>query len=277
MKGVVLITGASAGIGKATARRLLNEGYTVYGGARRVALMADLKQHGMRVLELDMIDEQSIAAAVQTVLSEQKRIDVLFNNAGFGMYGSIEEVSIDDARHQFEVNLFGLARLTQLVIPHMRAQKSGIIINNSSVGGKVYTPLSGWYYATKHALEGWSDCLRVELRQFGIRVVIIEPGLIHTEFGRHAIPSMQQKSGTGPYRGLAKAITRFQGATGEDGSKRKAGGSPPVVIARVVSRAIRAKRPKTRYAAGRIAKLSLFLRKHCSDRLFDRLIMMLLR
>lgn len=266
---VVLITGASAGIGKATAERLMREGCIVYGVARRVERMADLERQGVRVLRLDLTDEHSMIAVVGVILKEQKRIDVLFNNAGFGLYGSIEEVEIADARQQFEVNLFGLARLTQLVIPTMREQGAGMVINNSSIGGKLYSPLGGWYYATKHALEGWSDCLRIELQRFGIKVVIIEPGLIETEFGAFSNPLMERISGAGLYRELTASVIEQQAAA----VKRGGGASPPDVIARVVSRAMRARRPKTRYAAGRFAKLLLFARRWLSDRAYDRITM----
>lgn len=261
---VVLITGASAGIGKATAARLLREGHTVYGAARRLEPMAELTPHGLHTLSLDMTNEQSITRAVDTILNEQQRIDVLFNNAGLGVYASIEETEMDLVRHQFEVNLFGLARLTQLVTPQMRKQREGLIINNSSVGGKVYTLLGGWYYATKHALEGWSDCLRLELQQFGIHVVVVEPGLIKTEFGGIATPQMKRISGAGPYRELVNAMTSTR--------QRVPNLSPPDVIARVVSRAMRARRPRTRYAAGKLSRVALFMRRWCSDRIYDRLI-----
>lgn len=262
---VVLITGASAGIGQATAARLLHEGYIVYGAARRVDRMADLQRQGLHSLKLDVTDEHSMVEVVDTVIREQGRIDVLFNNAGFGLYGSIEEVAIDDARHQFEVNLFGLARLTQLIIPQMRKQGSGIIINNSSIGGKVYSPLGAWYYATKHALEGWSDCLRIELQQFGIKVVIIEPGLIKTEFGDLSRPRMEQISSNGPYKELAASMNRRHVTS----MKRDGGNSSPAVIARVVSQAMRARRPKTRYVAGKFARLFLSIRRWQSDRACD--------
>ena len=180
---IILITGASSGMGKETALRLIAEGHIVYGAARRVEKMLDLVEAGGHVLLMDVTDQAQVQAGIDRIIAEQGRIDVLVNNAGYGSYGSVEETPIDDARRQFDVNLFGLARLTQLVIPHMRERQSGKIINISSVGGKIYTPLGAWYHATKHALEGWSDCLRLELKPFGIDVVIVEPGLI--EFGEH--------------------------------------------------------------------------------------------
>ena len=268
MKKVVLITGASAGIGKESAMHLVSEGYTVYGAARRVEKMADLKEAGVRILKMDMVEEKSLVKAVNTVIKDEGRIDVLFNNAGFGLYGSVEETSMEDARYQLEVNIFGLARLTQLLIPHMREQKSGTIINTSSVGGKIYSPMGAWYYATKHALEGWSDCLRLELEQFGIHVVIVEPGLIETEFGEVMFEPFLRRSGNGPYKNFARAFEGYMQKL-----KEKPIGSHPSVIAKVISRALRAQKPKTRYAAGKFAPTLLFVRKLMSDRMYDKMVM----
>ena len=178
-----LVTGASAGIGKATVERLLEEGYHVYAAARRVDRMRDLEELGAVALEMDVTREEDVVAGVERIDGERGGVDILVNNAGFGLYGAVEDIPLDDARYQFEVNLFGAARLTQLVLPRMRERGAGRIVNVSSVGGKIYTPLGSWYYATKHALEGWSDALRWELKHFGIDVIIVEPGLIRTEFG----------------------------------------------------------------------------------------------
>src|SRR5512145_1253867 len=163
---VALVTGASSGIGEATALELLARGFVVYGAARRVARMQGIADRGGRILELDVTDDDSMRAAIDTILAERGRIDVLVNNAGYGSYGALEDVPIDEARRQFEVNVFGLARITQLVTPHMRAQRSGRIINISSIGGKFYEPFGAWYHATKFAVEGFSDSLRMELRPF---------------------------------------------------------------------------------------------------------------
>ncbi len=263
---VVLITGASSGIGKATAEKLLEEGYIVYGSARKTEELESIK--GIRALKLDMTDYASLEKAVEKVIHEQNRIDVLFNNAGYGQYGSVEETPIEDAKYQFDVNLFGLARLTQLVLPHMRKQKSGTIINTSSMGGKIYTPLGAWYHATKHALEGWSDCLRLEVKSFGIDVVIIEPGGIQTSWGSIAIKKMMSISGSGPYKKLMKASAERMKSTYEGQGSL----SPPSVIADVVSKAVASPRPKTRYVAGKYAKQLMFIRKYLGDRIFDRVI-----
>ena len=204
----VLITGASAGIGKETAKQLVEKGYVVYTAARRVENMEDLKDLGCVPLKMDITREEDIVAVVERIREEQGGVDILINNAGFGTQGSVEETTLDDARYQFDVNLFGLARLTQLVLPYMRENRFGKIVNISSVGGKIYVPLGGWYHATKHALEGWSDCLRTEVQQFGIDVVIIEPGAIGTEFNDVFVGPMLERSGDGPYKDLAHGLAK---------------------------------------------------------------------
>lgn len=263
-KGVVLITGASAGMGKATAELLLEKGYIVYGAARRVDKMKDLEVKGAKVLAMDVTDEKSMIDGVNQIIEEQGRIDVLFNNAGYGSYGAVEDVPLDEAKRQFEVNLFGLSRLTQLVLPHMRKQRSGKIINNSSMGGKVYTPLGAWYHATKHALEGYSDCLRFEVAQFGIDVVIIEPGSIESEWNDITLENVQKTSGHTAYAKMTKAFV--------DMSKRAPKSTSPKVIAEIVLRAIESKKPKTRYVAGQFAKPLIALRKLVSDRMYDGIL-----
>ena len=260
----VLITGASAGIGKATSKRLLEAGYTVYATARRVEQMRDLEDLGAIALKMDVTKEEELVACVEGINEVEGGVDILVNNAGFGLYGPMEDIPLDDARYQFEVNLFGLARLTQLVLPYMRKQHAGKIVNVSSIGGKMHAPLGSWYIATKHALEGWSDCLRFELKSFGVDVVVIEPGLIRTEFGNVAFEPMVERSAKSPYSDIVNRMT--------EGMDSYEGGSPPSVIAGTVLKAVRAKRPKTRYAAGQYAKAALLLRKLVSDRMFDRVI-----
>lgn len=260
---VILITGASSGIGKATAQLLLSRKHTVYVAARRIEAMNELQKLGAIALKMDITQDADIQAVVKRVLADQGHIDVLINNAGFGMYGAVEDTSIEDARYQFEVNLFGLARLTQLVLPAMRSEGKGRIINTSSMGGKIYTPLGAWYHATKHAVEGWSDCLRLEVAPFGIDVVIIEPGIIATEFGDVLTEPMLKRSGNGAYGPLAKKIA---GASGTSMS-------PPSVIAEAMLSAVEAKKPKTRYVAGKFAKMLILIRKYFGDRVYDKLIM----
>lgn len=263
-----LVTGASSGIGKAIAERLIADGYAVYVAARRVEQMRDLEARGAVALAMDITREADVSAAVERITAERGAVDVLINNAGFGLYGAVEDVALDDARYQFEVNLFGLARLTRAVLPAMRAKGAGTIVNISSMGGRIYTPLGAWYHATKHALEGWSDCLRLELAPFGIDVVIIEPGIIQTGFGDVLSGPMLAYSGDGPYGDFAHKIADATAASYAEG-----GGSPPSLIADVVARALRAKRPKTRYVAGKLARPLLMMRRLFGDRVFDRAIM----
>ena len=261
---VALVTGASSGIGKATAQRLLDDGLTVYVAARRVDKMQDLADAGAKVIAMDITKDDDIVAAVEQISSETGGVEVLINNAGYGQYGPVEETSVDKARYQFEVNLFGLARLTQMMLPAMRDKRSGLIINISSMGGKIYTPLGSWYHATKHALEGWSDCLRIELKPHGIDVVIIEPGLIDTGFGG-ALEHNFQSSENSAYQGI---IDKLMAA-----AKNAPAGSPPGVITNLVVRAINSSKPKTRYSAGKMGPSAIFMRWLLPDRWFDRMIM----
>ena len=208
-----LVTGASSGIGEATARRLAELGFTVYAGARRVERMAELESHGIRVLDLDVTDDASMTSAMDRILAETGRIDVLVNNAGYGSYGALEDVPLEEARRQFEVNVFGLARLIQLALPTMRAQGSGHIVNISSIGGKVYEAMGSWYHATKFAVEGLSDSLRLEVAPFGIRVVIIEPGAIRTEWSGIAADNAVERSSHTAYAKQAAQLASSYAAT----------------------------------------------------------------
>lgn len=269
---VALVTGASSGIGKETAKQLLQDGLVVYVAARRVEKMKDLEDLGAIALKMDVTKEEDVAEAIGTIKQQHGGVDVLVNNAGFGMYGAMEDTTIDDARYQFEVNLFGLARITQAVLPYMRQQRAGKIVNISSMGGKIYTPLGSWYHATKHAVEGWSDCLRLELAPFGIDVIIIEPGIITTEFGSVVAGPMLERSGSSAYANMAKAV-----ASATKSSYEQGGGSPPSVIAKTISKALKARKPKTRYAVGKYAKPLMFLRKWFGDRMFDRVVMSTVR
>ena len=266
---VALVTGASSGIGEETVKRLLRAGYVVYAGARRVDRMQPLAVLGARLLALDVTNEASIAAALQTVDQETGRIDVLINNAGYGSYGALEDVPLEEARRQFEVNIFGLARLTQLVIPTMRARRSGRIVNISSVGGKLGEPFGSWYHATKFALEGLSDSLRMELRQFGIDVVVIEPGAIVSEWNGIARAGLTKFSGDGAYRDSARAYVKFMESA--DHGRLP---SPPSVVAETIVKAVQARKPKTRYETGGGARMVLFLRRVLSDRAFDSMMLM---
>ena len=205
---VALVTGGSSGIGEHTARLLQEAGFTTYAVARRVERMQALADAGVTTFAMDVTDDASVTAGVARIVEEHGRVDLLVNNAGYGSYGAVEDVPIDEARRQFEVNVFGLARLTQLVTPHMRAQTSGRIINVSSIGGKFYEPLGAWYHATKFAVEGFSDSLRLELAPYGIRVVIIEPGPILTEWNEIARDSLVETSRGTAYEQQAEAVRR---------------------------------------------------------------------
>ena len=265
---VALVTGASSGIGEAAVRALLADGFRVFAAARRLDRMAPLAALGARLLPLDLIEEASIVAAMGEVEREAGRIDVLVNNAGLGFYGALEDVPLAEARRQFEVNLFGLARLCQLALPLMRRQGAGRIVNVSSVGGRFGEPFGAWYHASKYAVEGLSDCLRMELSPFGIDVVLIEPGTIRTEWSEMASESLERASGATAYAPYAK---RHLAMLARARASRVP--SDPEVVARTIARAATAARPRTRYPTGAAARPMLFLRRWLSDRLFDRMML----
>ena len=264
---VALVTGGSSGIGEATAVRVHELGFTTYAAARRTERMEHLTQSGIRPLAMDVSNEQSMRSGVEQILAETGRIDVLVNAAGYGSYGAVEDVPLDEARNQFEVNVFGAARLTQLVLPQMREQRSGTIVNITSMGGKIYTPLGAWYHATKHALEALSDCLRMELKPFGINVVVIEPGGIRTEWPAIAADKVRAVSGTGPYASQGNAVAT---SLASESTQRRS--SPPELIGKTIGKAVTARRPKTRYAIGYGAKPMIFLHEVLPDRAFDAFI-----
>jgi short-subunit dehydrogenase len=266
MKKVILITGASAGMGKEFARELYKDGHVVYGAARRVEKMDDLKAEGVKILSMDVTDEASMSNGVNEILKNEGRIDVLVNNAGFGSYGAIEDVSIADAKYQLDVNVFGAARLMQLVLPAMRKQHFGRIINISSIGGKMALPLGGWYHASKFALEALSDSLRNEVEPFGIDVVVIEPGGVKSEWFGIAMDNLDKNSTNSVYSNLIKAMASIR-----DNTEKK--NAEPQVIVDLVRKAINSKKPKTRYHGGYMAGIALFMRKILSDRAFDKMIL----
>ncbi len=261
---VALVTGASSGIGAATALKLKSLGYTVYAAARRVDRMRDLAKAGINVLALDVTDDASMQAGIDSIISMSGRIDVLVNNAGYGSYGAVEDVSLQEARTQFDVNVFGAVRLIQLVLPHMRRNRSGTIVNITSMGGKIHTPLGAWYHGTKFALEAISDCLRMEVQPFGIDVVVVEPGGIKTEWAGIAANKLLEVSGNGAYATQARPMA--ESMIGETSRERQ---SPPELIAETIGKAVTARRPKTRYAVGFGAKPMIFMRGLLSDRAFD--------
>ena len=261
---VAFVTGASTGIGYETAWKLAARGFTVYAGARRVEKMEPLIAHGVTVVALDVTSEESMTAAVEQVMGAHGRVDVLVNNAGYGSFGSLEEVELAEGRRQFDVNLFGLARMTQLVLPGMRAAGRGRIINVSSIGGQMYEPLGAWYHATKFAVEGMSDSLRIELKPHGIDVSIIEPSGTESEWGAISGDSLLATSGHGPYMDQAKVVAAALAST--VGSSMS---TPPDVIADAIVHAATSPRPKTRYPVGKGARAILLLRRLLPDRAFD--------
>jgi NAD(P)-dependent dehydrogenase (short-subunit alcohol dehydrogenase family) len=265
----VLITGCSSGIGRASALQLVRSGWKVYATARREEAIADLKDAGCQTLALDVTDEQSMRAAVDAVERAEGAVGVLINNAGYSQSGAIETVPLEAVRRQFETNVFGLVRLTQLVLPNMRAQRWGKIVNVGSMGGRLSFPGGGHYHATKHALEAISDALRFELRGFGIDVILLEPGLITTEFGEAATASMTQiaSSENDPYdhfNATVGAVTK--GAY--DGPMRLLGAGPERV-AKVIRRAISRRRPPARITITPSAKLTIWSRRLLTDRAWD--------
>ncbi len=262
---VALVTGASSGIGEAIALRLLDDGWTVYGAARRTDRLAAVADAGGHALALDVTDDAAMAATVATVVAAEGRIDALVNNAGYGSYGAVEDVPLDEARRQFEVNVFGLARMCQLVLPHMRAAGSGHIVNISSMGGRIFTPMGGWYHATKHAVEGLSDALRLEVAPFGIRVVVVQPGAIASEWADIAGDRLAETSADGPYAELAR---QFQAVL----DRAYADAASPAVVADAVHTALRSSNPRPRYAVPADAKINITARRLLPDRVFDRLV-----
>ena len=255
-------------MGKQTATTLIEQGHSVYGLARRVEKMQELVKKGGQALEVDVTKPTEIKQAIDYIVQKEGRVDILINNAGYAVYGAVEDVSLDDAKRQFEVNLFGLAEITKQVLPFMRKQKSGKIINISSMGGKMYTPLGAWYHASKHALEGWSDCLRLELKQFGIDVVIIEPGIISTEFSEVMSDPMVERAKGGPYREITQNLAK---ATAKNYSKENS--SPASIVSELIAKIVMSTNPKTRYAVGKFAKPMIFIRKFFGDMIFDKIIM----
>jgi len=266
---IAFVTGASSGIGEATALKLKDLGYTVYGAARRVERMQHLTKSGIQILAMDVTDDASMQEGINAIIAQSGRIDVLVNNAGYGAYGAVEDVPMAEARTQFDVNVFGAVRLIQLALPHMRAQRSGTIVNITSMGGKIHTPLGAWYHGTKFALEAISDCLRMEVQPFGIDVVVIEPGGIRTEWAGIAAEKLRQTSGHGPYAVQANAMA--ESMIGETSVKWQ---SPPQIVADTIAKAVTASKPKTRYAIGFGAKPMIFLRGILSDRAFDGMMRM---
>jgi len=266
----VLITGCSSGIGWVTAERLADVGCRVYATARDVEMIAPLERRGCLLLPLDVTDEDSMRSAVEEVERQEEAVGSLVNNAGYSQSGAVEAVPIDKVRSQFERNVFGLVRMCQLVLPGMRRQGYGRIVNVSSMGGKLTFPGAGYYHATKHAVEALSDALRFEVEGFGVRVSVIEPGLIRTGFAHAAVGSMGG-SEDGPYAGFDEAVARATMETYERGPISRLSGGPEAV-AEAIERAISAQSPRSRYAVTPSARLFLGLRRLLPDRAWDAVL-----
>jgi NAD(P)-dependent dehydrogenase (short-subunit alcohol dehydrogenase family) len=265
----VLITGCSTGIGRATAERLAADGWNVHATARRPESIEDLAERGCRIHALDVTDERSMESAVRAI-EEDGPIGALVNNAGYSQSGAIETIPMESVRRQFETNVFGLMRMCQLVLPGMRSAGSGRIVNLSSMGGKLTFPGGGVYHATKHAVEALSDALRFEVREFGIDVVIIEPGLIVTEFGETAAGSLAEIEEHGPYSKFNSDVARVT-ANAYTGPMARFGAGPEAV-ARKIAKALTARRPSTRYTVSSSAKVMLGVRRLSTDRMWDRMV-----
>jgi NAD(P)-dependent dehydrogenase (short-subunit alcohol dehydrogenase family) len=267
----VLITGCSSGIGWATAERLVDVGWKVYATARNVEKIAPLEQRGCQLLPLDVTDEDSMRSAVDEVERREGAVGVLVNNAGYSQSGAVEAVPMEKVRRQFETNVFGLARMCQLVLPGMRRQGYGRIVNVSSMGGKLTFPGGGYYHATKHAVEALSDALRFEVEGFGVKVSVIEPGLIRTGFADTALGSMDDLDGEDPYAGFDESVARTTAENYERGPISKLGGGSEAV-AEAIEQAISARSPKSRYAVTPSAHLFLRLRRLLPDRAWDAVL-----
>ena len=265
----MLVTGCSTGIGRATAERLSQKGHTVYATARRLETLDGLEQSGCKPLTLDVTDEGSMAKAVNTVQEAEGGIDALVNNAGYSQNGAVESIPLDSIRAQFETNVFGLVRMSQLVLPGMREQRSGRIVNIGSMGGKFTFPGGGIYHATKHAVEAISDAMRFESAGFGVQVVLLEPGLIRTEFGATSVGSIAEADDSvyGHFNNAVGAAT----ANAYDGPFGKLGGGPDAV-AKVVEKALTAKHPRARYTVTPSARVFLTQRALLPDALWDRMV-----
>ncbi|MBQ7449775.1 SDR family NAD(P)-dependent oxidoreductase [bacterium] len=266
-KKIVFISGASSGMGFETAKLLAQKGFIVYAGARTLEKMEPLKNYGINILYLDVTDDHSCQNAVNTVIEKEGKIDILINNAGFGLFGSVEDVTIEQAKNQFEVNLFGLARLTKEVLPSMREKLSGKIINISSMGGRFVSPFGAWYHSSKYAVEALSDALRMELSQFNIKVILIEPGIIKTNWDNIALNNLKEISKDGVYRDFAdRMITKFKKLYTHKFATK------PEKVSEVILKAINSENPKTRYLTGFLAKQLIFLHFILPDRILDKIL-----
>ena len=266
----VLITGCSSGIGAATAERLVEEGWTVYATARRIETLDELKAKGCHVLSLDVTDDASMRVAVEAVTASEGAVGVLINNAGYSQSGAVESVPVEQVRRQFETNVFGLIRMCQLVLPGMREQGWGKIVNIGSMGGRLTFPGGGLYHATKYAVEALSDAMRFEVRGFGVDVILVEPGLIVTNFGDVAAGSVSGAGDRGAYDEFNREVAKTT-AGAYHGPMAKLGAGPDAV-AKAIARALKARRPKARYPVTASARLMINQRRLTPDRVWDTMM-----
>ena len=263
----VLITGCSSGIGEATARRLAASGWTVYATARRPEAIEHLAKDGCRTLALDVTEEASMRAAVDEVVRAEGAVGVLVNNAGYSQGGAVEQVAMQDVRRQFETNVFGAIRMAQLTLPGMRAQHWGKVVNLGSMGGRLTFPGGGLYHATKYALEALSDAMRFEVKGFGVDVVLIEPGLITTEFANNALVAAEEDGAENPYANFEAKVAVLTKGVYESPVRHLGGG--PEVVAKAIEKAITRRRAPTRVPVTASARLSIMQRRLTPDRLWD--------
>ena len=266
-KMVILVTGGSSGIGYDTAIRLAQKGHKVYAAARRVAMMEPLKEYGITPMLLDVTDKDSREAVVDAIAEREGRIDALVNNAGYGYFGAIENVSSDEAHRQLEVNVFGLAEMCRLVLPHMRSQHRGRIVNIASIAGRAVFPLGGWYHVSKYSVEALSDALRSEVKRFGIEVSIIEPGCIATDWGIIAAEHLEQSSKGTPYEtpGMTEAALMKWAYSNNRMTS-------PSRISKAIVRACCSRCPRTRYRLGRFSRISIFMHHVLPTRWWDAML-----
>jgi NADP-dependent 3-hydroxy acid dehydrogenase YdfG len=266
----VLITGCSSGIGEATARRLAGHGWSVYASARRLESIERLADAGCELLQLDVTDEQSMRAAVQTIEREHGAVGVLVNNAGYSQGGAIEQVPLEAVRRQFETNVFGVIALTQLVLPAMREQRWGKIVNVGSMGGRFTFPGGGVYHATKYSLEAISDALRFEVKGFGVNVVLVEPGLITSDFAKTAVATVSEAGSDGPYGKFNTKLAAMTAGVYESPVRHLGGG--PDVVAKAIEKAISRRRSPSRMLLTPSAHLTVLQRRLLPDRLWDAML-----
>ncbi len=264
---VALVTGVSSGIGKQTALQLLHAGYIVYGGARNIDKVRELEDLGIRLKVLDVTSKDSMDKVVNCIIKCHKRIDVLVNNAGYGLYGPVEYTSMEKIRDQFEVNVFGLIYLTKLVLPYMRNNQYGKIVNISSMGGRIWTPMGAFYHSTKYAVEGLSHSMRLEVEPFGIDVILIQPGGIKTNWGNIAANNLEEVGIDTPYEKQCKTISE-----GMKKTYRSKLLTSPSTIARCIVKAVTVKKPKTKYLLGYGAKPLVVAHRVFGDRTYDKII-----